>query len=319
MRQRAVERRFDESRRLGFVGEVEPGIDAGLERELVQQREAEGVDGADADVVERVADLAPARRVEAALAVPLPQRRHHALAHFRGRLAREGDRQDVARRDAGFEQPHVAIDQDARLAGARRRLEGDVPQRIDRQPPRPRVRRLLQRLAAPRRNRSAAGQAFRSEPSVPSVALDCLSLLRARPDAGRPRRTRTSCRDSWSRAVADSGRRQCRRAPRPGDARPRPSAPRTSLPRSSSGTTACGPSNDRYIASLARMSRPCVFESDVLHARAVDRQLQRLPPVGHVFRLVVDQPERAVVQQIDAIDLGAQAHVARPRRPRRQT
>ncbi len=142
-RQRAVERRFDESRRLGFVGEVEAGIDAGFERELVQQRQAERIDRADADVAERVADLAPALGGEPALAMTLPQRRHHALAHFRRGLAREGDRQDVARRHARFEQPHVAIDQHARLAGARRGLERDVAQRIDRQPPRPRVRGFL--------------------------------------------------------------------------------------------------------------------------------------------------------------------------------
>ena len=61
-RQRAIERGFDESRRFGFVGEIETGIDAGLERKLVQQRQAERVDGADADVAERIADLAPARR-----------------------------------------------------------------------------------------------------------------------------------------------------------------------------------------------------------------------------------------------------------------
>ena len=53
-RQRAVERGFDEPRRLGFVGEVEAGIDARLERKLVQQRQAKRVDGADADVAERV-------------------------------------------------------------------------------------------------------------------------------------------------------------------------------------------------------------------------------------------------------------------------
>ena len=146
--ERAVQRRFDKARRFGFVGEIESGIDAGLEREFVQQREAEGVDGADADVVERIADLAPPRRAEAALAMPLAERRHDALAHFRRRLARKGDRQDVARRDAGFEQAHVTIDEHAGLAGARRRLESDVAERIDRQPPRPRVGRLVQRLDA---------------------------------------------------------------------------------------------------------------------------------------------------------------------------
>ena len=142
-RQRAVERGFDESRRLGFVGEIEAGIDAGFERKFVQQRQAERVDRADADVVERIADLAPPLRREAALAMTLPQRRHHPLAHFRRGLAREGDRQDVARRDAGFEQAHVAIDEHARLAGARRGLERDIAQRIDRQPPRPRIGGLL--------------------------------------------------------------------------------------------------------------------------------------------------------------------------------
>ena len=72
----------------------------------------------------------------------LPQRGHHALAHLGGGLAREGDRQDVARRHAGFEQPDVAIDEHARLAGAGRRFERDVAARIDREPPRARIGRL---------------------------------------------------------------------------------------------------------------------------------------------------------------------------------
>ena len=158
-RQRAVERGFDEARRFGFVGEIETRIDAGLEREFVQQRQAERVDGADADVAERIADLAPALVGDAALAVALTQRRHHALAHFGRGLAREGDRQDVARRHAGFEQAHVAIDQHARLAGARRRFERDVAQRIDGQPPRARVRGFL-RLDRGARTRNRIAQAF---------------------------------------------------------------------------------------------------------------------------------------------------------------
>ena len=71
------------------------------------------------------------------------QRGHHPLAHFGGGLAREGDRQDVARRHAGFEQRDVAIDEHARLAGARRGFERDVAPRIDREAPRPLIRRLL--------------------------------------------------------------------------------------------------------------------------------------------------------------------------------
>ena len=71
-RQGAVERRFDEARRLGFVGEVEAGIDAGLEREFVQQRQAERVDGADADVVEaRRGSPASARPARLPFAVAL--------------------------------------------------------------------------------------------------------------------------------------------------------------------------------------------------------------------------------------------------------
>ena len=50
--QRAVERGLDQPRRFGFVGEVEAGIDAGFERELVEQRQAERIDRADGDVAE---------------------------------------------------------------------------------------------------------------------------------------------------------------------------------------------------------------------------------------------------------------------------
>ena len=142
-RQRAVERRFDEPRGFRFVREVEAGVDAGFERKFVQQRQAEGVDRADADVAERVADLAPALLGNPAFAMPLAQRRHHPLAHFRRGLAREGDREDVARRHARFQQAHVAIDQHPRLAGAGGGFECDVAQRIDRQPPRARVRGFL--------------------------------------------------------------------------------------------------------------------------------------------------------------------------------
>src|SRR5205809_610524 len=80
------------------------------------------------------------------IALTLPQRRHHALPHFRGGLARKGDRENVARRDAGFEQTHVTIDEDARLAGAGRGLERDVTQRIDREASGALIRGLLERL-----------------------------------------------------------------------------------------------------------------------------------------------------------------------------
>ena len=74
------------------------------------------------------------------------QRGHHPLPHFRRRLARKGDRQDVARRDAGFEQPDVAIDEHARLAGSGGGLQRDVAQRIDGKAARARIGGLVHRL-----------------------------------------------------------------------------------------------------------------------------------------------------------------------------
>ncbi len=62
--QRLVERRRHEPRRLRVVGEIEARIDVRLERELAQQREAEGVDRRDRDVAEATRDLAPSRRVD---------------------------------------------------------------------------------------------------------------------------------------------------------------------------------------------------------------------------------------------------------------
>ena len=62
--ERLVERLADQPRHLGVVGELEPGIDVGLERKLAQQRQAEGVDRRDGDVAEALLEIAPARGVE---------------------------------------------------------------------------------------------------------------------------------------------------------------------------------------------------------------------------------------------------------------
>ena len=61
------------------------------------------------------------------------------------------------------------------------------------------------------------------------------------------------------------------------------------------------------MASLAAMSRPC-SATTLAHARAIDRQLQRGSAIGHVLGLVIDQPECAVTQDVDAIDLRSQPH-----------
>jgi hypothetical protein len=57
--QRAVERLVDEPRHLGFVGQGEPRIEVRLERKLSEQREAERIDRAHADVPEPIAQFAP--------------------------------------------------------------------------------------------------------------------------------------------------------------------------------------------------------------------------------------------------------------------
>ena len=59
-RSACVERLLDQARDLGLVGHVEARVEVGLERKLAQQGQAERVDGADGDVVEAVAQLAPA-------------------------------------------------------------------------------------------------------------------------------------------------------------------------------------------------------------------------------------------------------------------
>ncbi len=127
--QRLIERLADQPRHLGVVREVEAGIDVGFERKLAQQRQAEGVDRRDRDVAEPLLQVAPARGVELGQTARLLQPIDDALPHLGRGLAREGDREDVIRLDAGAQQVDVALDQHARLAGAGRRLEDDVLRR----------------------------------------------------------------------------------------------------------------------------------------------------------------------------------------------
>ncbi len=121
---RAVERHLDEARDLGLVGQREAGIEAGLERKLAQQREAERVDGRHRDLVGTI----PQRLPHAG--VTCPQVGHDAVAHLGGRLARERDGQHVPRVDAGREQREVAVHEHAGLARAGRGLEYHVVARV---------------------------------------------------------------------------------------------------------------------------------------------------------------------------------------------
>src|SRR4029079_5623043 len=78
-----------------------------------------------------VPDLVPARLVEFGSSRRALQLADDALAHFRGGLPRELNRQYVARLDARLQQVDVAPDEDRRLAGAGRGLQHDVLMRID--------------------------------------------------------------------------------------------------------------------------------------------------------------------------------------------
>src|SRR5438132_9886389 len=60
--QRAIERFVDETGHLGLIRDVEAGIEVRLQRKLAEQRQAEGVDGADGNLVDAVAQLTPAGR-----------------------------------------------------------------------------------------------------------------------------------------------------------------------------------------------------------------------------------------------------------------
>ena len=130
--QRSVERLLDDPRHFGLVGHLEARIQIRFERELVQQRQAERVDGADRDrpPADRAGrSSAPGRSPTVCRGVS--QLRDDALAHLGGSFSRERDRQDVGRIDARLHEVYVPRHQYRRLAGAGRGLEHDVVARID--------------------------------------------------------------------------------------------------------------------------------------------------------------------------------------------
>ena len=115
-----------------------------------RQPRTERVDGNDAQargIVRKVpAALAglykhASRKLEAPLAVRrnvlvvrsgLPQAAGHALAHFSGRLAREGDRQHRVGLGLPPQKAQIALDQNLGLAGAGRRLHDERALRVQR-------------------------------------------------------------------------------------------------------------------------------------------------------------------------------------------
>ncbi len=105
---------------VGFVQDVEVGVYLGLGGVGAEDFGAEGVDGADAGPVqggEGLLPVSPLRRV-VALLQPLLDRGADADAHLTGRFLGEGDGDDGAEGEAGFQQGQVTSDQGAGLAGA---------------------------------------------------------------------------------------------------------------------------------------------------------------------------------------------------------
>ncbi len=134
--ERLGQRLADEPWHLRVGGEVEPGVDVGFEREFAQEGQAERVDGRDGDVAETLLQLPPSCAIDLRGSARFAEALDDPLAHFGRSLAGKRDREDVLRLDARAQQVDVALDQHAGLAGSRRRLEDDVPRRIDRVPAR---------------------------------------------------------------------------------------------------------------------------------------------------------------------------------------
>ena len=128
---RPIERGGDEPRDLGFVRELEGGIDVRLERELAKQRQAERVDRADGDVAQSIAEVEPARPIELGCGGGTAQLAQDALAHLGRRLPRERDRQDVGRIDPRLEQVDVSGDEHRCLPRAGRCLQHHVVPGVD--------------------------------------------------------------------------------------------------------------------------------------------------------------------------------------------
>ena len=122
---------LDQPRHLGLVRKVETRIQVGLERKFAQQRQAKGIDRADGNVAEPIAQVDPAGTIELRPRRGLTKLAHDALAHFCRGLPREGDCQDVGRIDAALQQIDVARDEHRHLPRSRGGFKDDVVRRID--------------------------------------------------------------------------------------------------------------------------------------------------------------------------------------------
>ena len=128
--QGAVDGLVGESGDLGLVRDPETGVEVRLQRKLPEQGQAEGVDGADRDLSQPVAQLAPAHAARRRLGSLTAQRADDSGAHLGRRLPGERDRQDVGRRDSRLQEPQIPLDQHGRLAGTGRGFQDHVVGRV---------------------------------------------------------------------------------------------------------------------------------------------------------------------------------------------
>ena len=243
-----------------------------------------------------------ARKAASARAATGQGRHEHAVAHLGGGLPRERDRQDVARIDAGVEQPYEPIDEHARLARAGRGLEHHVVARIDREV----ARRLIgrRRLDGNGRVRLAG----RDQTDSAASASKRYSLRQTPANehhwqSSKPARTRRKV------AGLDVVNRLGKRGGARHDFRAGPGR----ILRQGRGQLVFGKGQiggvaNRMRAAVARLER-------LLRAVGVDSDLNRVL-VGRPTELVVDDAQRAIVEDVDAVGFAANLNRALTRSPR---
>ena len=196
------------------------------------------------------------------VAVALRQLLQNALPHLGGGLARERDREDVARLDAG-QRAGRRSDRPARAScrcrptpRARRCASDRPPARAPRRRAPRADRRRRSRTAAARQSRRLAGSRVRAS-TASTISSRQTARYGARPAQRLLRRPRR-----------EAPARRCRRARRAVDPARRPSARRSSRPSRCSGTTALSPSNERYIASAIVHAPPRARAQRLARARS---------------------------------------------------
>ena len=290
--EREVERLARKPRHLRFVGDLERGIDVGLERKLAQQAEAERVDRRDLDVGDALAQPRARRRARARR----DRRAACSSASTRLRISAAALRVNVIARMWRGSTPGLD-----RARRTDRRARASSPSR-----PTPRARR---RVADRRRSPARPDRPARFASDEASNRLGCFIVLEpvflaADARVAAPGTIARSCAASAGTRPPRCARR-CRRTARRGR---------------STSSSARAPSADRAVDLAVVAKREVHRRADlvrVLVARlqplpravGVDRNLHGRLQVRHLAELVVDHANRAVVEHVEAIGLAADLDV----------